>query len=368
MKASIIIGAQFGDEGKGVVTDFLSSFKHNPIVVRFSGGQQAGHTVIRDGIKHIHSNYGSGTLLGVGTYLTEDTTFYLPTMFREREVLMSKGIIPSHVYVHPLARITTPYDVAYNRLFQPKDHGTCGLGVGATNKRIDYSPYKLYAIHLHNNKLFNMKVDSIIQYYQSILSAEDFITLTKLALSSKEIPLFNNLSLHYTKYIQIQGYDFLKSFDNVIFEGSQGIMLDAEHGIFPHVTYSNTTSKNAMKVCKELGLKPSMDVDLYYVTRCYETRHGNGPMTGNTLNEKLINNEEEINVENAFQGTFRTREINYELIDTALNYDDVYSYNARYKHLVVTCLDQRPGFKLNFKSDHINTILTNNSPQAGNIK
>ena len=136
MKARIVLGCGYGDEGKGITTDFLCSHASDPIVIRFSGGQQAGHTVIRDGVKHIHSNFGSGTLQNVPTYFTEHTTFYPATILRERARLKAIGIDNPFIAFHPLAKLTTPYDVFANRSCdETMSHGTCGLGVGKTMKR-----------------------------------------------------------------------------------------------------------------------------------------------------------------------------------------------------------------------------------------
>src|SRR6478736_5688291 len=135
MTAKIVIGLGWGDEGKGITTDYLCSQAVNPIVIRFSGGQQAGHTVMYDGKKHTFSNYGAGSLRGVPSYFTEHTSIYLNTMENERIILEKMGVTPK-LTVHPLAKMTTPYDVAYNRLWEKRlGHGSVGLGIAATHKR-----------------------------------------------------------------------------------------------------------------------------------------------------------------------------------------------------------------------------------------
>jgi len=169
MEASIVVGLQFGDEGKGMSTDYLCSLypKDTTVVVRFSGGQQAGHTVIHNGIKHIHSNFGSGTLRGIPSYFSEHCCIYLNTIDTERSVLKEKGIEPK-LTVHPLAKLTTPYDVAYNRIIEKiNNHGSCGLGVGTTMKRHNETGYKLYAIDLVYPQLLLQKLENIKNYYKS---------------------------------------------------------------------------------------------------------------------------------------------------------------------------------------------------------
>lgn len=142
---------------------------------------------------------------------------------------------------------------------------------------------------------------------------------------------------------QIEPYNFLNGYDNLIFEGSQGIMLDMNHGLFPNVTYANTTSKNALEICKKLDIK---DIEIYYVTRCYQTRHGAGWMS-NRESIVLINTEDEINKFNNWQKEFRIGEIDYNLLNHAYRIDNIYSEGIP-KNLVVTCLDQRPDFEFDY--------------------
>ncbi len=352
MHASIVVGLQFGDEGKGVVTNYLCSQKKadETMVVRFSGGQQAGHTVIHNGIKHIFSNYGSGSLQGIDTYLSEHCTFYPRSMYIERRILLSKGIDP-HIVIHPLAKLTTPYDVAYNRVNSANlSHGTCGFGVGATMKRNIESGYKLYAIDTTNSAVLHAKLESIKSYYEKLLGRPlgSKGNETKFEeILKEEMPLF--LKALEEDIFFIGDYGWLeRGYTNLIFEGSQGILLDMDHGIFPNVTYANTTSKNAIEICNKLGIT----YHLNYVTRCYQTRHGNGWMS-NLTPVNLINTEEEINTTNLYQGRFRIGELDYDLLNYALKVDGIYSGNSAdpYRALFVTCMDQRPGFK--FKTENI---------------
>jgi adenylosuccinate synthase len=338
-KAQVVIGLQFGDEGKGKTVDYLCSRSSNPIVVRFSGGQQAGHTVIHNGIKHIHSNFGSGTLRGVPSYFSEHCTIYPVTMYNEKKVLNEKKIYPNLI-IHPLAKVTTPYDVIFNRMREKEiNHGSCGLGVGATMTRNDTSPYKLYAVDLQFPVMLYRKLDAIKKWYlvdKGWGSNEGFMRMLDV-----EMKAFDNA--YQNIFFTIEGYDCLKEFDEIIFEGSQGVLLDMDHGVFPNVTYANTTSKNALEICKYLGIQP----EIYYITRCYQTRHGAGYMT-NEGDITLTNNEEEINVHNEWQKHFRTGELDYNLLNYSLKIDNIYSSGLD-KHLVTTCLDQRPGFNVDYK-------------------
>ena len=177
IKSKIVLGLGFGDCGKGITTDFLCS-KEDPsstIVVRFSGGQQCGHNVKIGDRSHVHSNYGSGTLRGVPSYFSEHCTIYPVTMYREKQYLKRLGIEPE-LYIHPLANLTSPADVAYNKWREKRlNHGSCGLGVGATMTRNETTGYKLYAIDLLNQSTLSEKIINIYNYYRGQIVLENVL-------------------------------------------------------------------------------------------------------------------------------------------------------------------------------------------------
>ena len=344
MKADIIIGSLFGDCGKGITTDFLCRKKPwNTIVVRFSGGQQAGHNVKIGKVSHVHSNFGSGALRGVPSYFSEHCAINPVTMFRELSELLPKINLVPQVYYHPLAHLTTPADVAYNRWRERKvNHGSCGIGVGATMKRNIESPYKVYAIDLTNIDLLMQKCLNILNYYIDLIGRDHPDLNWFLDEYNKEFPYFKT-AIYKIDPSQIRDYDYLNGFENIIFEGSQGILLSMNHGIFPNVTYGSTESINAINIAKKLNIK---DIEIFYVTRCYQTRHGVGWMS-NEDPIKLINTQDEINVYNEWQKYFRIGEIDYNLLNYAYSIDNIYSKDLP-KNLVVTCLDQRPDFVFDY--------------------
>lgn len=365
-KAKVVVGLGFGDEGKGITTDYLASQSPNAVVVRYCGGHQAGHNVVIGGTSHISASYGAGVLRGLPTYLSEYCCFYPPNMERERDVLKGKTS-PTHLVIHPLAKLTTPYDVAFNRVRERRlNHGSCGMGIAATMQRNE-GPYKLYAVDTLNPMVLEEKLCAIGEYYER-LSYEYRINskeLNKLYKDTVEVEMGFFRDALNANMFNISGYQYLTIFDNIIFEGAQGILLDKDHGIFPNVTYANTTSKNAIAICNLLNIT---DIELFYVTRCYLTRHGNGWMPNN-FGVKLINNENETNILNDWQGNFRTGELDYNLLSYALVVDSAYS-TSRVRNLVVTCLDQRPDFKFDnskFKS-YITTFYGSYSPDSKDFK
>lgn len=366
MRAKIVLGLGFGDEGKGNTTDYLCSHKcitEKTIVVRFSGGQQAGHNVVKGNVQHIFASFGSGTLAGCPTYLSEHCTFYPPNMLNEYNTLRQKGISPQ-IIIHPKAMCTTPFDVAYNRWREKiMKHGTCGIGVGATMKRNLQTTYKFYATDLLYSPLMDMKLKGIKEYYLREIAK---IMITNPALEQVAFKEFLDIAkeemIYFLQSLEslvvqhavrhcLRSYDVLKEFDWIVFEGSQGILLDMEHGLFPHVTYAHTTSKNAIEICEEIGVE-RRDMGIYYVTRCYQTRHGEGWMSNEWFHDPgkgfshLRNNEAETNTYNEWQKGFRAGEVDYQLLNYAIKCDS-YSWSCA-KSLVVTCLDQRPGFEFDY--------------------
>lgn len=351
-EAKIVIGLGYGDEGKGITTDFLCGKYPNSIVIRFSGGQQAAHTVFHKGIKHVHSSFTSGTLRNCPSYFSEHCTIHPTFLYNEYLELKEKGINPK-LYIHPLAKVTTPFDVWHN-INNNKNlkHGTCGKGVGATMKRNE-GPYKLYAIDLIAPENFLIeKLKAIALYYG--MQENEFLT--------EKLTLF----LDNIKKIKwnIINYEFLKTFKTLIFEGSQGILLDMHHGIFPNVTYANTTSKNAYEICNKLNIS---NIENYYVTRSYLSRHGAGWMQ-NEDDIILKNNESETCTYNEYQKELRIGELDIELLEHALKIDGLYS-KPKNKNLVITCLDQR-NIKIDFSTLFLlfNKIYGSYSPDSKDFK
>lgn len=323
LSPKIVIGLGYGDEGKGRTVDYLCSLEPSSTVVRFSGGQQCGHTVMIDDEKHIFSNFGSGTLRGCPTYFTEHTTIYPTTYFKELKVLLDKGYQPE-VFIHPLANLTSPFDVLANRSCEKNlSHGSCGLGVGKTMHRQISSPYKLYAIDLLEPTTLIDKLESIAEWY-GISYAEN----------KEYVDLFIEAVVTAKWNIKDYSYLFRK---NLIFEGSQGVLLDMDHGVFPHVTYANTTSKNAIEVLKIIG---ETRCDIYGVTRTYHTRHGAGPFEEDDSVLKKIP-AEETNKYNQYQKEFKVGPLNISKVKQAIEFDKIYSSQLnRMFTLVVTCVDQ----------------------------
>lgn len=322
--AKIVVGLGYGDEGKGIVTDYLCQESPNPIVVRYGGGSQCGHTVMRGNKRHVFANFGAGTLQGISTLFSEHTAINPITIRNEcAKLIYLNGTMP-RLYIHPLAAVITPYDVYIDNK-NNYHHSTCGMGVGTAKKRNAETPCKLYASDLAFPTIVNRKLRAIRKYHGLSKILDDEIEVFKKVLNKPDF--------------KIADYDFLRYFDTVVFEGNQGVLLDMDHGIFPDVTYSNTTSKRAIEICDKIGIK---NIGVYHVTRAYHTRHGKGAFKEDPIG--LINTEHETNEFNAAQGSFQTSKMDYELLNSAIAVDEIYS-KPYDKRLIVTCNDQIEDYK-----------------------
>lgn len=337
MKTVIVLGLGFGDEGKGLTTDYLCQQSEKPLVIRFSGGHQAGHTVVMpDGKRHIFSSIGSGTFQAAPTYWSRYCTFYPSAFHKEWEALTKLGIKPL-IYVDALSMVTTPYDIYFNRLKEKSNqHGSCGVGFGATISR-NYTPYKLYVQDLFYPQVLAQKLKAIGFYYEQkgrgVFAAKEL---------KPEIEHFKTQVSKISPLIQlVNESDFFEKLDDqhIIFEGSQGILLDMDHGFFPNVTHASTTARNAMALIRKYALPIP---EIYYITRAYQTRHGNGYLSNEKIPPRIIPNPNETNQYNQWQGHQRRSILDIDMLNYALACDANYA-QAQHKHLVVTCLDQLAG-------------------------
>ena len=339
MKISLVIGTLYGDEGKGSFVNYLCSQAKNPLVVRFSGGHQVGHTVVIGDKRHIFSNFGSGTLQGVPTYWSEHCTLSPFGIQKEGKALRELGVEPKLI-INANTMVTTPFDILQNhRLDNKNKHGSVGVGFGTTIQRNE-DHYHLYARDLQYPEIRKEKLRLIYnKYYGYNFNPEQpYQNQTTRKLYDDFLNACDEL---IDKYEIVNDFTGLLDHE-LIFEGSQGIMLDKDYGFFPHVTRSNTVSKNAIDLINTYKL-PISSVTTYYVTRAYQTRHGNGHMTNETLDASYIkDNPNETNVM-GFQGEFRKSVLDLDMLKYAISCDRYYNPDIfSKKKMVITCLDQVP--------------------------
>lgn len=381
--AHIVLGMGYGDEGKGVFTDYLSSELDYPVVIRFNGGHQCGHTVQHvSGQFHVFSNFGAGSFREVPTFFSRFCTIDPVGMVREFRALQLLGVTPT-LYVDPLAMVTTPFDKFYNINDRENlAHGTVGVGFGATVER-NLSPYKLYAQDMFFPDIFLRKVEAVRDYYRARFKARGLEScLEALELEIMRIEPFlrdAGASCNMMRLLT-EGELFSNGFRNYVFEGGQGILLDKEFGIFPNVTRSNTTSRNAFEILRRNG--HSANTTIYYLTRAYQTRHGNGWMSAAQCPVTLVNNAHETNRAGGHQGEFRTGILDTDMLRYALQCDANFAGGSE-KNMVVTCLDQLESYQYLASGLKVTApdrtaflqqialtqgVYTNDSPRAETVK
>ena len=351
-RIDVVIGAGFGDEGKGLTTSYWSSqFPElkKKLVIRFNGGAQAGHTVEVKGknrnYRHVFSHIGSGSYHEADTYLPEQ--FIVNPLLFKKELAEIDFLGDATIYVHPLARVTTPIDMIINqaievhRGYTATKHGSVGVGINETIKRSEHPKYKLNAILIRCEP-----VEELMKKLQLI--RDEWIPIRCAQLGFKLQPQFAELLTDKLLYnfildckwfknqTQIGSSDILYDFDHLIFEGAQGLMLDMDYGKFPYVTHSNTGMKNVDVILNEACISDVRNI--WYVTRCYSTRHGAGPMANEMDMKPFKGIVDKTNVPNDWQGTLRYSYLDiYELFKNVAVDTPAKNVNRGF---FITCLDQ----------------------------
>lgn len=348
MKATIIVGANYGDEGKGLMTDFFARKYRNSIVVRHNGGSQAGHTVQANNERHVFQHFGSGTLAGKPTYLS---SHFLCDPIRYKKEWMKLPTNIPRVFVDVNSEIVTPWDCILNQSTANKD--TCGCGINETLTRIEKHPELKLKLDMNNYDFGEIIKRIVFMYFPTELmkkinegKAAKADPLYIKAVSDEFIDTFYNDLIHF-KNITKQTFSLKnilfqeEHIDHVIFEGAQGLMLDQNHDNFPFVTRSNTGVKNAMEMCDECGIT---DIEVVYVSRSYVTRHGAGPFPHETSLDQMteFNIVDQTNIPNQYQGSLRFSYLQpFRMCKEILKDIEPYTDNPDLKVLLaITCMDQ----------------------------
>ncbi len=351
-RAQVVIGAGYGDEGKGLITDFLTArLGSEGLVVRFNGGAQAGHTVVTpDGKRHVFSHFGSGSLVGAATYLSRffvcNPLLYLQEWTRLRDI----GITPI-VHVDPKAAVTTPYDMVINQVTeaarQTARHGSCGIGFGETIERNLSPRFSLSVGELGQADHLRRKLDDIRRHWVPArlaslgIGKEHWGRQEWIFRSDELLEKFMGDVGAFLDAVIVAGIGLVKRrvASGVIFEGAQGLLLDQNRrDAFPHVTRSNTGLRNVVALAQEAEIDR---LDVTYVTRAYATRHGAGPMPHELPAAPYAGIRDDTNIANPFQGSLRFGWLDLDILAASLRADLAAADTLRVDHrLAITCLDQ----------------------------
>jgi adenylosuccinate synthase len=345
--ARAVIGANFGDEGKGLMTDYLATVHQSDLVVRFNGGSQAGHTVVTpDGRRHVFSHFGSGCFAGAATLLSR--FFILNPMIFLREYMELSTKLPPNmdVIIDPEALVSTPFDMLLNQMAEMKRdgnrHGSCGLGIGETVERSEKF-MKITASDLKDEaRLREMLVKvrdewvPLRKFQLGLGDDQDHILKSALLIDNylSDVRFMMEQSKLQRDVVAI------RAARNPVFEGAQGLLLDQGHEWFPHVTRSNTGIINVLKLLSEAGIR---EVEVYYMTRAYLTRHGAGPLPKELGRLPFPGVVDETNIINEWQGSLRFAYLDTDLLRKTILKDlakNNYTHIKVRARLAITCLDQ----------------------------
>ncbi|KGM36056.1 adenylosuccinate synthetase [Inquilinus limosus] len=357
MKAYAVIGAGFGDEGKGLVTDHLvARLGADTLVVRFNGGAQAGHTVtLPDGRRHVFSHFGSGSLLGAPTFLSR---FFIanPTLFAaERQRLTALSIAPA-VLIDPRCVVTTPYDMVLNQAMErPRSgsrHGSCGVGIGETVERSLHPGFRLTVADLADEARVRNRLEAIRRNWvparlatlRQVMPAADLGADREVAaFLASDLVVERTMAdiAEFLRHVSVAAEPPGLSGRPLVLEGAQGLLLDQDLGWFPHVTRSHTGLRNVAALARDWRLR---SIEPIYVSRVYATRHGAGPLPHETAGIPGLRFEDRTNVPHPYQGAIRLAPLDLDLVADVVRRDRLLaslpSGVAVTPRLVVTCVDQ----------------------------
>jgi adenylosuccinate synthase len=271
----VIVGAQWGDEGKGKIVDLLTQYAD--LVVRFQGGNNAGHTIVLKGEKFVVHLIPSGILYGDKKCIIGNGVVLDPAvLIEEIDEVKKRGYFKedSQLMISEETHLILPYhrriDVAREKTFKI---GTTGRGIGpAYEDKVVRCGIRM--VDLLDEKVFREKLEAnLIQkniYLTQVLQEKGF----EFSEIFDEYLHYKNRLEKYVKNTSLILHEEIQKGKHVLFEGAQGALLDLDHGTYPYVTASNTVAGNA---CAGSGIGPTMINSVIGIAKAYTTRVGEGP-------------------------------------------------------------------------------------------
>lgn len=354
----VVLGLAFGDEAKGATTDFLSSsIPDAAAVVRWSGGGNAAHNVRHGHRHHTFRQFGAGSFLGLPTFLNQNVTLNLTLLMAEAVELENEGVHNplSLIVLHGDSLITTPVHIALNRareILRGIDrHGSCGLGIGETRAHA-HADRNMSPI---GSTVGNFKVPGPTSGGKAVITAGSLLKAVKSSDNTEVIeairlqrayaePLIEAAIAEYPELagelsyesdreiakelLEIAGsVDIFSNADfeaevlrtmelgTVIFEGSQGVLLDEKWGFHPHTTWAQTEPSSLVNWL----VSENHDPYILGLTRSYLTRHGAGPLPSELavkMEEQQLPSDD--NSWGRWQGGFRVAALDLPLLHYSL--------------------------------------------------
>lgn len=300
MKASIVIGANYGDEGKGTIVARLTKDSNGSVLnVLTNGGSQRGHSILTADGSMTFQHFGAGTYHGADNLYSP---YYIlnPMQFvKEYNELIVK---PAHIYRAFDCRWSTPYDVMANLITEEQKgrKASCGMGIWNTIKRCaDFSDITFNDFMISSPIRQRNYLKVIRAYYEQMIDIPAHWRDTWMSEGIIDHFLEDCITMfRLTKVPEMIQYD------HIIFENGQGLLLKDTGRDTADTTPSDTGITYAMRIARGLGIE---DITAHYVTRPYLTRHGDGHLSGQTERMQIASTvcEDRTNHYNEHQGEFR---------------------------------------------------------------
>lgn len=313
----VVLDLGFGDAGKGATVDWLCSPSADldvAAVVRFNGGAQAAHNVVNGERHHTFSQFGSGTLEGIPTFLSKFVMVEPIALASESRTLEELGVHNPFdlLAIDSRALLTTPIHVAANRAREDargdNRHGSCGKGIGETAAySLDHSGAPTVGDCLRPDVLAR-KLEDMAAYYAPLIAG-----------SCHGFPSIVDMTDMYAEFAAVVditdpgALDSIGARGRLIFEGAQGVLLDEWRGFHPHTTWSTVEPSNARDLIAEMRRESYV----LGVTRTYTTRHGTGPMPTEDFMLGAVLSEPHNGV-GEYQGAFRVGHLDEMLLRYAI--------------------------------------------------
>lgn len=340
---TVVIGANYGDEGKGHMVDYLAdrAAKRGKrcLVVLSNGGAQRGHTVCTSSRnKHTFKHFGSGMFAWADTLIPK--TFIVNPMMFEQEHRSLSGCGWSNVYLTTSCMLTTPYEMIANMLIEDargdQRHGSCGCGIWETivcggakvgeflgmthGQRVEYLKF-VRDDYLYDR--LSKKGVKVYDQWHKVLKSDEMI--------ENYIDDFNRM-IKCVTLVNERPWNTVWNYEEVIFENGQGLLLGEEYGDTKHGTPSYTGLRNPVELIRDYYRNLNFDgmsdiplhIDVCYVSRTYQTRHGMGPFPYECPPYEIslkFDFRHETNHENTYQGALRYGKLYWKDLSSRIKKD-----------------------------------------------
>lgn len=285
MKNTVVVGAQWGDEGKAKITDLLAEYAD--VIIRYQGGCNAGHTVVANNETYKFHLIPSGVLYkNKFCFIGAGTVIHPETFLKETQELIERGVNLSSLKVSPLATITMPYHIDIDGISESNSGknkiGTTKKGIGPTYSD-KIGRYGLKIQDLYDEETLNERIDAILPLKNKMLKE---VFNSKTYTKEEILDYCKKYAEIFRPYVCDEWVEklssSLKEDKKILFEGAQGIMLDIDYGTYPFVTSSNPIGGGA---ATGSGIGPTHIENVIGVTKAYVTRVGEGPFITELLDE-----------------------------------------------------------------------------------